>query len=78
MLPDSTLFGVWKDVEAVSTCVPGGSDKGVERMLTERKYSTQVFPRNKLGSVLNVSCINIERKIMQIASTFAMNTKSDR
>ena len=52
-------FGVWKDVEAVSICVPGrkdysiGSDKGVERMLTERKYSTQVLPRDKLVSVLH-------------------------
>jgi 2-polyprenyl-6-methoxyphenol hydroxylase-like FAD-dependent oxidoreductase len=52
-------FGVWKDVENVAIPVPGrkdyspGNPDGVERMLTERKYTTQVLPRDKLISVLH-------------------------
>eukprot|EP00980_Cylindrotheca_fusiformis_P008853 scaffold1888_cov120-Cylindrotheca_fusiformis.AAC.23 len=52
-------FGVWDEVKAVSVPVPGrqdwnpGSNKPVERFLTERKYGTYVLPRDKLVSVLN-------------------------
>ena len=56
-----TEFGVWPDVEAVCTAVPGrmdwapdaGPDEGVERIFTDRPVSTQVLPRDKLVGVLH-------------------------
>ncbi|KAL7532979.1 hypothetical protein ACHAXR_004973 [Thalassiosira sp. AJA248-18] len=53
-------FGVWDDVEACCTSVPGrmdwapdaGPDEGVERIFTDRPVMTQVLPRDKLVGVL--------------------------
>jgi kynurenine 3-monooxygenase len=53
-------FGVWEDIEKVAVPVPGRKDwngKGlhiqpVETFKTERKFVTQVLPRDKLVSVL--------------------------
>ena len=51
-------FGVWPEVEAVSTAVVGRKDwspeaeDGVERIFTDRKVTTQVLPRDKLVGVL--------------------------
>lgn len=51
-------FGVWDDVQRVAVPVPGRQDwngKGSNPLLTfktERKYVTQVLPRDKLVSVL--------------------------
>lgn len=54
-------FGVWDDVEACCTAVPGrmdwspdaGPDGGVERIFTDRPVMTQVLPRDKLVGVLH-------------------------
>jgi 2-polyprenyl-6-methoxyphenol hydroxylase-like FAD-dependent oxidoreductase len=52
-------FGVWKDVEDVSTAVVGRKDwapeseEGVERIFTDRPLDTQVLPRDKLVGVLH-------------------------
>ena len=55
-------FGVWDDVAAFSTLVPGRKewtsskklDEGVETMLTDqRKYATHVLARDRLVSVLH-------------------------
>ena len=55
-------FGVWNEVEEVSTAVVGrkdwspGSEEGVERIFegrNKRKFTTQVLPRDKLVSVLH-------------------------
>mmetsp|Transcript_7474 Transcript_7474/g.16957 ORF Transcript_7474/g.16957 Transcript_7474/m.16957 type:complete len:646 (-) Transcript_7474:100-2037(-) len=54
-------FGVWDDVEACCTSVPGrmdwapdaGPDEGVERIFTDRPVTTQVLPRDKLVGVLH-------------------------
>jgi kynurenine 3-monooxygenase len=57
--------GVWEDVAAFCTRVPGRKEwtpetdeDGVERILTERKYTTQVLPRDKLVSVLHQHIID--------------------
>jgi 2-polyprenyl-6-methoxyphenol hydroxylase-like FAD-dependent oxidoreductase len=53
-----TQFGVWDEVEAVSTAVVGrkdwspGSKEGVERIFSDRPVTTQVLPRDKLVGVL--------------------------
>ncbi len=54
-------FGVWDDVEACCTAVPGrmdwspdaGPDGGVERIFVDRPVMTQVLPRDKLVGVLH-------------------------
>jgi len=54
-------FGVWDDVEACCTSVPGrmdwspdaGPEEGVERIFTDRPVMTQVLPRDKLVGVLH-------------------------
>jgi kynurenine 3-monooxygenase len=52
-------FGVWDDVKAASITVPGRKDwtpqakEGAVRMLTNRKFTTHVLPRDKLVSVLH-------------------------
>jgi len=54
-------FGVWDDVEACCTSVPGrmdwapdaGPDEGVENIFTDRPVMTQVLPRDKLVGVLH-------------------------
>lgn len=52
-------FGVWKEVEDVSTAVVGRKDwapeskEGVERILSDRPVTTQVLPRDKLVGVLH-------------------------
>jgi kynurenine 3-monooxygenase len=54
-------FGVWDDVEAYCTAVPGrmdwapdaGPDEGVERIFADRPVMTQVLPRDKLVGVLH-------------------------
>ena len=55
-------FGVWDQVENVSTAVVGrkdwapGSEEGVERIFegrNKRKFTTQVLPRDKLVGVLH-------------------------
>jgi 2-polyprenyl-6-methoxyphenol hydroxylase-like FAD-dependent oxidoreductase len=54
-------FGVWDDVEACCTAVPGrmdwapdaGPDEGVERIFADRPVMTQVLPRDKLVGVLH-------------------------
>ncbi|KAL9183795.1 hypothetical protein ACHAXT_004651 [Thalassiosira profunda] len=56
-----TEFGVWEDVEACCTAVPGrmdwapdaGPDEGVERIFTDRPVQTQVLPRDKLVGALH-------------------------
>ena len=52
-------FGVWNEVEDVCTAVKGrkdwspeSSDKGTERIFTDRPVDTQVLPRDKLVAVL--------------------------
>lgn len=54
-------FGVWEDVEACCTAVPGrmdwapdaGPEEGVERLFVDRPVMTQVLPRDKLVGVLH-------------------------
>jgi kynurenine 3-monooxygenase len=51
-------FGVWEDVKKVSVNVPGRKDwtpqtpDGAETMLTNRKFTPYILPRDKLVSVL--------------------------
>jgi kynurenine 3-monooxygenase len=52
-------YGVFEDVVKVSTNVPGRKDwtpqseEGMERILTDRKFTPMVLPRDKLVSVLH-------------------------
>jgi 2-polyprenyl-6-methoxyphenol hydroxylase-like FAD-dependent oxidoreductase len=54
-------FGVWEDVKACCTAVPGrmdwapdaGPEAGVERLFVDRPVNTQVLPRDKLVGVLH-------------------------
>ena len=59
-------FGAWDDVESVCTAVVGRKDwapdaaidQGVERIFTDRPYTTQVLPREKLVGVLHDHILN--------------------
>jgi len=65
-------FGVWEDVKACCTAVPGrmdwapdaGPEAGVERLFMDRPVNTQVLPRDKLVGVLHQHILrNYEGKI---------------
>jgi kynurenine 3-monooxygenase len=66
-------FGVWEEVKEVAVPVPGRKDwngKGpntqpVETFKTERKFVTQVLPRDKLVSVLYHHIINGQSQAKQ-------------
>ena len=57
-------FGVWKEVEDACTAVVGRKDwtpqsqEPTEVIFTDRKYTTQVLPRDKLVSVLHKHIID--------------------
>ena len=57
-------FGVWEDVKKNSIIVPGrmdwtpGSKQPTQKMLTERKYSAHVLPRDLLVQLLKQHIVN--------------------
>jgi 2-polyprenyl-6-methoxyphenol hydroxylase-like FAD-dependent oxidoreductase len=58
---------VWNDVAKVATPVPGRTDwngknsKPIETFKTERKYTTQVLPRDKLASAMHHHILQCQR-----------------